>query len=259
MSMQGSNNPSNVSPSWTWGSSATILVPATGEAGQTVKASQQLAQVSLPEPAVCSIYCQATLEVTDPLDSVRTFTLNLYEGVGRVTVPRQITFQFQPAINAPLEFTLPFVPLHALNVDAEVAVDHVSDDPENRIAVQIFMVLSPLTRIPQQIQKLQFGMALPGEADDLDDELRGELEAEGPSVVQAMREGRQQVDGSSPEELDPYAQPEPEPEQVERSSPAWLDPLIDRMTRTLGRSPTVPELARAVKRVRSRMARRAAR
>lgn len=257
MSMQGSNSPSNVSPSWTWGSSATIIIPGNAEIGQTIKNSAQLAQVSLPEPAVCSIYCQASLDVTDTLDTVRTFTLNLYEGVGRVTVIRQVTFQFQPAINAPLEFTLPFVPLHALQVDVELAVDHVSEEPTNRIAVEVFMVLSPLTRIPQKIQKLQFGMAMPGEADDLDDELSGELEAEGPSVNEAVREGRQEVDGSSPEEVDPYPDPEPEP-QVERS-PAWLLTLVDQMTNKLGRQPTRPELARAVQRVKQRLARRAGR
>lgn len=260
--MQGSNNPSAVSPSWTWGSSATIIIPGNAEIGQTIKNSAQLAQVSLPEPAVCSIYCQASLDVTDTLDSVRTFTLNLYEGVGRVTVIRQVTFQFQPAINAPLEFTLPFVPLHALQVDVELAVDHVSEEPTNRIAVEVFMVLSPLTRIPQKIQKLQFGMAMPGEADDLDDELSGELEAEGPSVVEAMREGRQQVDGSSPEaERDEDAagdEFDDDATQVERH-PAWLMTLIDQMTRRLGRQPTRPELAKAVQRVRQRVARRSVR
>jgi hypothetical protein len=257
MSMQGSNSPSNVSPSWTWGSSATIVIPGNAEIGQTIRNSAQLAQVSLPEPAVCSIYCQASLDVTDILDSVRTFTLNLYEGVGRVTVIRQVTFQFQPAVNAPLEFTLPFVPLHALQVDCELAVDHVSEEPTNRIAVEVFMVLSPLTRIPQKIQKLQFGMAMPGEADDLDDELRGELEAEGPSVAQMMGEDRQPGDASSPEEPDPHPDPDDAP-HVERH-PAWLMTLIDHMTRRLGRQPTRPELAKAVQRVRQRVARRRAR
>jgi len=256
MTMQGSNSPSNVSPSWTWGSSAAINFDLSNP-GTTVLNSAQLAQVSLPEPAVCSIYIQASFQTNFPGNVVRTFTLNLTEGVGRVAIPRQITFQFQPAINAPLEFTLPFVPVHALQVNAEATLDVLSEEPTDTASIQMYFVLSPLTRIPQQIQKLQFGMAMPGEADDLDDELSGELEAEGPSVVEAMREGRQQVDGSSPEEPDPYPQPEPETE-IERSPP-WLMPLIDRMARTLGREPTVPELSRAVRRVRARLARRAAR
>jgi len=258
MSMQGSNSPSNVSPSWTWGSSATIVIPGNAEIGQTIKNSAQLAQVSLPEPAVCSIYCQASLDVTDTLDTVRTFTLNLYEGVGRVTVIRQVTFQFQPALNAPLEFTLPFVPVHALQVNAEATLDVLSEEPTDTASLEMYFVLSPLTRIPQKIQKLQFGMAMPGEADDLDDELSGELEAEGPSVVEAMREGRQMVDGSSPEaERDEDAAAD-ELSDVQRA-PAWLMTLIDQMTQRLGRQPTRPELAKAVQRVRLRLARRAGR
>lgn len=253
MNMQGSNS-SNVSPSWTWGSSATINFDLS-QPGTTVLNSAQLAQVSLPEPAVCSIYIQAGFLTNFPGNVVRTFTLNLTEGVGRVAVPRQITFQFQPALNAPLEFTLPFVPVHALQVNAEATLDVLSEDPGDTASLEMYFVLSPLTRIPQKIQKLQFGMAMPGEADDLDDELSGELEAEGPSVVEAMREGRQAVDGSSPEELDPYAEPEP---QVE-GAPAWLLTLVDQMTRTLGRQPTRPELARAVQRVKQRIARRAGR
>jgi hypothetical protein len=256
--MQGSNNPSAVSPSWTWGSSATINFDLS-QPGTTVLNSAQLAQVSLPEPAVCSIYIQAGFLTNNPGNVIRTFTLNLTEGVGRVAVPRQITFQFQPALNAPLEFTLPFVPVHALQVNAEATLDVLSEEPTDTAALEMYFVLSPLTRIPQQIQKLQFGMAMPGEADDLDDELSGELEAEGPSVVEAMREGRQNVDGSSPEEVDPYPQPDPdEPEQVERA-PAWLMTLIDQMAQKLGRTPTRPELARAVQRLKVRRARRAGR
>jgi hypothetical protein len=123
------------------------------------------------------------------------------------------------------------------------------------------MVLSPLTRIPQKIQKLQFGMAMPGEADDLDDELSGELEAEGPSVNQSMREDRQPVDGSSPEaerDEDAGRDEDEDAPQVERS-PAWLLTLVDQLTRRLGRQPTRPELAKAVQRVRQRVARRGVR
>jgi hypothetical protein len=258
MNMQGSNSSSNVSPSWTWGSSATINFDLS-QPGTTVLNSAQLAQVSLPEPAVCSIYIQAGFLTNFPGNVVRTFTLNLTEGVGRVAVPRQITFQFQPALNAPLEFTLPFVPVHALQVNAEATLDVLSEEPTDTASLEMYFVLSPLTRIPQKIQKLQFGMAMPGEADDLDDELSGELEAEGPSVVEAMREGRQMVDGSSPEaERDEDAAGDELADDVQRA-PAWLMTLIDQMTRRLGRQPTRPELAKAVQRVRLRLARRAGR
>ncbi len=240
-----------VDPTWTWGSSSTLLLSnATAN-----NASAQLAQVSLPEPAVCSLYLQAKVrDIVNPeATRIGTFTVNLSQGLGRVTVPRQVSFSNQPSVNGPLEWTLPFVPLHALQVD--VTATALFDSPESSIELQLYFVLSPLTRIPQKEQKLVFGMGLPGEADDIDDDLAGELEAEGPSVIESMREGRQDVDGSSPEERDDDAEREP---QLDRG-PAWLIPLIERMTRTLGRQPSVPELSRAVRRVRQRLARRAVR
>jgi hypothetical protein len=239
-----------INPTWTWGSSAELRITNLSPAS----VSAQLAQVTLPEPAVCSLYIQAAARIVNPENiSISTFTINLSQGLGRVTVPRQVSFAGQPSLDAPLEWTMPFVPLHALQVDVSAQALFRVDDP-GEIDIQVYFVLAPLTRIPQKIQKLQFGMALPGEADDLDDELRGELEADGPTVAQIMAQDRQPVDASSPEELDPE-----QPAEVESATPAWLDPLIDRMTRTLGRQPTVAELSRAVKRVRSRMARRAAR
>jgi hypothetical protein len=239
-----------INPTWTWGSSANIsLSPTLG-----FKNSSQLAQVTLPEPAVCSLYIQASARITNPATtSIGTFTINLLQGLGRVTVPRQVSFAGQPSDLAPLEWTMPFIPLHALQVDVEATGDFRSETG-GEIDIQIYLVIAPITRIPQKIQKLQFGMALPGEADDLDDELSGELEAEGPSVVEAMQEGRQAVDGSSPEEIDD----DDDAPQVERH-PAWLMALIDQMTRRLGRQPTRPELAKAVQRVRQRLARRAGR
>jgi len=252
--MQGAPEGSGISPTWTWGSSATVNVDTTSTFG-LVKTSQQLAQVSLPEPAVCSVYIQASLRVTDPLaDTIGFFTLNLNQGLGRTTIPRQISFAGQPAINAPLEFTLPFLPMHTLNVDAVVTAFKNSVDPTNIIAVDVFMVVSPITRIPQQIQKLQFGMAVPGEADDLDDELRQDLEAEGPTAAQAVAQGRRRVDGSN----DHVRRPEPEPEdepQVERVHPVLLK-LIDQLTARHGRPPSKPELRAAVKRFKARQARR---
>lgn len=240
-----------INPTWTWGSSATLRMSNTSPAS----VSAQLAQVSLPEPAVCSLYIQASARFVNPQNiSLSTFTLNLTQGLGRVSVPRQVSFAGQPALDAPLEWTMPFVPLHALNVDVAAQALFRPEDP-GEIEVTIYFVLAPLTRIPQKIQKLQFGMAMPGEADDLDDELRGELEAEGPSVVEMMQQDRQPVDGSSPET---EAEPEADDPQVERS-PSWLLTLIDRMTTTRGRPPTRAELASAVKRVQERRLRRTGR
>lgn len=239
-----------ISPSWTWGSSATLIVndPNAGSGRPIVSA--QLAQVSLPEPAVCSVYFQASMTTADPRDVVRSFTLNLSEGIGRVTVPRQLSFPNQPAAPSPLEFTIPFMPVHALNVDCQAAVDVISGAPDIRI--EVYMVLSPLTRIPQKEQKLAFGMAMPGEADDLDDDLREELEAEGPTAAQTVAGAYEsQVDGSDGLEPDDDGDDDDDGEQVPRV-PAWVMGLIQQLEARLGRRPTRLELAAAVKRLRAR-------
>lgn len=243
--MQGAPVGAGVSPTWTWGSSSTLSL-GTDTANSS---SAQLAQVSLPEPAVCSLYLQAAVtNNSDPANArIGSFTVNLMQGVGRVTVPRQLTFSGQPSNNGPLEFTLPFVALHALQVD--VSATGLFTGPAS-IDLQIYFVLSPITRIPQKIQKLQFGMATPGEADDLDDELREDLEAEGPTAAQAVAEGRRRVDASNDHEREPDDEEEGE-EQVQRV-PAWLMNVVDQLTRRYGRQPTKPELRAAVKRLQAR-------
>lgn len=236
-----------INPTWTWGSSNTlILSPTLGS-----KVSAQLAQVQLPEPAVCSLYFQASARITLPATtSVGVFTLNLSQGLGRVTIPRQVSFAGQPSDVAPLEWTMPFIPMHALQVDVEATGDFRADG--GQIDIQIYLVIAPITRIPQQIQKLQFGMALPGEADALDDELREDLEQESPTVAEIMgKEANERVHGVEGEADDDEADDEPQ------RAPAWMLDLVDALSRRLGRAPTKTELGKAVARVRERQARRA--
>lgn len=247
-----------VSPSWTWGSSARLVIDTSGTPGTIVQASAQLAQVSLPEPAICSFYLQARLLVQDPLDTVESFTVNLLEGVGRVTVPRQVSFIGQPSSTSPLEYTLPFVPVHALNVNVEAVINHRSELPSPLCEIEVYFVLSPLTRIPQKAQVLAFGMAMPGEADDLDDGLREELEAEGPTVQQIMSEGQTSGDASDGDAV----QGDHEGDDDEGDDEPELSP-IDRlrlaMAERLGRPPTRLEVKATVRRIKARQARRRAR
>ena len=242
-----------VNPTWTWGSSASITLSR--QLG--VSSSQQLAQIQLPEPAVCSLYFQVTMvRNTDPSNiSVQTFVLNLAQGLGRVTIPRQIAFDSQPSDLAPLEFTVPFVPMHALQVDCTAFMQTLDPNTNGEIGLQIYLVVSPITRIPQKIQKLQFGMAMPGEADALDDELRENLEGESPTVAQIMgQEAHERVHGVDGEtELETAEQEQPE------AAPAWMMDLVDALSKRLGRAPTRDELGRAVRRVQERNARRARR
>lgn len=240
--------PRAVDPTWTWGSSAQLRLSRTfSGAAEVANTSAQLAQISLPEPAVCSLYLQASASFTSPqFTSVATFTINLNQGLGRVTVPRTIDFAGQPAEGAPLEFTLPFLPFHALNVDVSATANFDPDIPNTEIEINIFLIVAPITRIPQKIQQLQFGMALPGEADALDDELRENLEEDTPTVQAIMgREANVRVHG----------EPEEDDDEVEQV-PAWMLDIVDRLTQRLKRTPTRRELRAAVARYRARAARR---
>jgi len=231
-----------IDPTWTWGSSAAFTLTFGGD----FSTSQQLAQVTLPEPAVCSIYFQASASINDPaLASVGTFSLNLTQGLGRVSVPRSIDFAGQPSFDSDLEFTIPFIPLHALQAEVQCIGDL---SPGGSITIQVYLVLSPLTRIPQQQQKLKFGMALPGEADALDDELLENLEGDAPTVADIMgQEAQHRVQG---DDGDDDGDDEPQ------AAPAWMMDLVDALTKRLGRAPNRQELRAAVERMRARQARR---
>lgn len=254
------SDPTPISPSWTWGSSA-IMEVTTPQVIFQEAVSAQLAQISLPEPAVCTIYFQAAMSTRNPADRVRAFTIELTEGVGRVAVPRSLTFQFQPAVDAPLEFTIPFIPLHALQVRVSATVDAFTEDPAPLVRIETYMILSPLTRIPQREQKMTFGMATPGEADDLDDELREELQAEGPTAKEAVMQGRRPydgVDGGEPVEGDDEEDDDEEDGPQVQRVPAWLLQVVDQLTSRYGRKPSKTELRQAVQRLKARRARRLA-
>lgn len=236
--------PNVVEPTWTWGSSTTLSLSR--QLG--LHSSAQLAQVTLPEPAVCSLYFSASVRISDPAHTtINVLTLNLIQGVGRVAVPRQISFAGQPSDLSPIEWTMPFVPLHSLQVDVEASADLVFQAEGGEIDIQMYFVISPITRIPQKIQKLQFGMALPGEADAADDELRENLEDESPSVAEIMGdEAHHRVHG----EDEDHGDDEPQ------AAPAWMLDLVDALSQRLGRAPKRSELRAAVERMKERQARR---
>lgn len=229
--------------SWTWGSSIRVL-----SRDNNMSPSLQLAAVTLPEPAVCTLYFQVaiTQASTDPLATIRTYTVNLLQGIGRVTVPRQIVFDAQPAVGAPIEYTLPFMTIHALQVNVQQLAQNIVASP---IETECYLILAPLTRVAEAPEgaPIDFGMALPGEADSLDHELVAELQEEGPTVAQVMAA-----------EADVADQPD---ELVEVMSPeqAIVQDIVAHLRDRLGRAPTRPELKAAVQRVQDRMVRRGTR
>jgi hypothetical protein len=231
-----------IAPSWTWGSSARVT-----SVDNTMTPSVQLAAVNLPEPAVCSLYFQVQIVVpsTDVLAAVGAFSLFMLQGVGRVTVPRTITFDSQPAIDSPLEFTLPFVPLHALQVNVQQICHDIATSP---LTTEVYLVMSPITRIAAEKGKdpMVFGMSLPGEADSMDHELVAELEAEAPSVAAIMAadaEGR--------------VLEEPEEPEVVTVEDQQIEAIANHLATRLGREPTDQEILTAYERLQRRRRRRA--
>jgi hypothetical protein len=222
--------------SWMWGSSTSLVLRSSGPTDPPI-ASGQLANVTLPEPAVCSIYFQATIvRRTDPANVVQVFTLNLLEGIGRVTVPRQVSYIAQPAFGSPLEVTLPFVPIHALQVNIEARGSAIG--PADELEIVTYFILSPITRIAQKQSELKFGMAVPGEADSLDDEMREELEAEAPTVQQILSAGD-----------------DDQVEIVQTPRQRLIERVIGSLTQRLGRRPTKQQVRAALARVDARAAR----
>lgn len=241
----------NIAPSFTWGSSANLISVKDG-----VSVSAQLAAVNLPEPTVCTLYFQTRIvrDTTPAGATIQVFTLNLFQGIGRVTVPRQISFAAQPAKSQPIEFTIPFVPVHALQVNISQVAGNIPGIGSWELETETYLVLAPLTRIAEpkaeaKAAEMKFGMAMPGEADSLDDDMRDELEAEAPTVAEIMaRETTGEIE-PEPEDLD---EPLP-PLSPERSI---VDQIINELKIRLGRAPTRAEAEAAVNRVQSRMARR---
>lgn len=223
--------------SWMWGSSTSLVLRSSGPTDPPI-ASGQLANVTLPEPAVCTIYFQASVvRRSDPANVVQAFTLNLLEGVGRVTVPRQISYVAQPAFGSPLEVTLPWVPLHALQVNLEARGGPMGSSDELEIVT--YFILSPMTRMAQAEMPLKFGMTVPGEADALDHEMHAELEAEAPTVAEILR-GEQQ----------------PQIEVVRTPRQALIETIIARLTQRLGRRPSKAQVRAALANIDARNARR---
>jgi hypothetical protein len=225
--------------SWMWGSSQTLTIVSAGPT-TPAGASGQLANVQLPEPAVCSLYFQATIiRRTLPTNLVQAYTLNLVTGLGRVVVPRQIAYIAQPAFGSPLEVTIPFLPLHSLQVNVEALGSGIGAG--NELVIETYFTMAPITRINEKTSPLLFGMAQPGEADSLDHEMLEELEAESPTVQQILTGERS---------------PEPDVEIVSTPRQRLIERVIVSLEQRLGRRPTKQQVRAALARIDQRNASR---
>jgi hypothetical protein len=207
--------------------------------------SQQLADVRLPEPAVCSIAFQS--RITSGSGLVSVLNLELILGLGRTVMTEVVTFGAQPSAGAPLNFLRPSQPLSSLQV--RVFGFGSSDNPDDLILTNTIQV-GPFTRINYKSDPLTFGMAQPGEADGLDDALRDDLEGESPTVQQIMQ-------GEAGENAFPEDQEEPA--RIVRPS-AHRDTLIRtviaRLEQRYRRRPSKQEVRVALNLIDARMQRR---
>lgn len=234
MSQQSEAEVKGQPPSWMWGASGELLLNGANQSRSTV----QLAQVTLPRPAVCTVYLQAEIfENTAPAGYVQQLTIKLFTGLGRITIPRSWTFNMQPAPLSPLEFTIPFMPAHA--VQAEVTALGVNVLPANYLRLMCQLQLSPITQIPQDGQPLKFGMALPGEADGMDESMYEDLEETAPGAAELMRR-EQEAFGDEDGEDDELDDEEPAPRRV--VVPRQYQRMIDQLSRRLGRVATMRDL-----------------
>jgi hypothetical protein len=167
--------------SFLWGQSARMRL----EFGTAV--SQQVLQVSLPSPAVCAIYLRVEQETPPGFGNIHLFTAQFTIGLGRTNIRRTLVWPNAPAPGAPIEFVIPMQPVGALQLDCTLEGVAL---PE--IFVNVGAELAPITHIsPSAKPPLKFGMALPGEAEGVDDDAFDELEEYDPDLVEQLRQMRE--------------------------------------------------------------------
>jgi len=226
-----------------WGSNTILSFPVSGSVVQLPPV--QLIDAPMPEPCTATILFQA--EVTAPpslLYAISYLTLNLTIGLGRVSVNRQYTWNGTPRIGVPIIFTLPFVPVVQLLATVQGGGQSFGGEPAT---VLCSAQVSPIGRFPLS-NSLTFGMAKPGEADGLDDELLDDLEAHSPDEADVMRAA--QDEGHDPSDMLEHEHEQQHPDRRARQPqhiphemlPPRVSRIVKSLTRRLGHPPRLREL-----------------
>lgn len=237
-----------------WGNSTRLAYDTSGV--NTFKPFQ-VGDVRLPEACVCTIYFQC--EVISPASVagvVHSLNLELIIGLGLTVSRRTISWAGMPGIGTPLQFTLPYQP--SASVMATVSANAGSLTSNETFELLATLQVSPLARMPVHKEPLKFGMALPGEADALDDELVADLEQQHPEEVDIMRARQASGMGQMPHPAEEEEEEDDEPANAFRV-PRHLQNLVARLERKLGRVPTVRDLPPHARRQVVRMVERSRR
>lgn len=165
----------NLGASWQWGQSTTLLIDPIAPVN-----AAQILNVNLPVPAVCVVYLTARILPPGTAGLMWSFAANFKVGVGRTSLQQTFIWNNQPTIAVPLQFTLPATPITALQLD-------VTASGSGPLELDIGAELAPVTWIPSSDSSLQFGMALPGEAEGLDDDAYDEIQEDYPEMAERLR------------------------------------------------------------------------
>jgi hypothetical protein len=219
-----------------WGSSG-VLEFTNASASNTSQA--QFSDIRLPEACVCAIYFDA--QVLEGSGLVNAISLVMFIGLGRTNIRQSRSYNLQPTPGNPLQIYIPWQPAASIQATVTGSGTSASSTPY-RIGLGI--QVSPIVRIPMAKDPLEFGMALPGEADAADDAMYEELEEQAPDRVAVMRE--QQLNGQDPhdevEDPDPYDDDDDGEEPRQIQIPPTLRRRVLELRAKLGRAPKVKDL-----------------
>ncbi|HEV8549237.1 MAG TPA: hypothetical protein VGQ57_09415 [Polyangiaceae bacterium] len=212
-----------------WGSTVQLQIPGnTPTSGLSI----QVADVRMPEPLVCSVYFQADFAAGQ--GTVIGLQLDSQVGLGRTTANERRIFPNQPVPTGSLIETFDHVPL--ITYLANVTVFGFADPGSTQtlpnpaggggsvpaFTLNLTIQVAPITRAKVTAEHQIWGMALPGEADELDDEMEKDLQPLEPTHDQR----------------------------------AVLQLVINQLQRRLGRRPSPGEVRAGVARMEARQERR---
>ena len=206
-----------------WGATETLqVVGITPTQGVT----QQVADVRMPEPLVCTVYLQVSFAAGSGTIDLCTLTQQI--GLGRTTVTQRKVFPNQPDPTNDLVVVFQTVPM--INLLANITVNGSASPTSSQVigtnpafTLNLTIQVAPITRAKVTAEHKVWGMALPGEADSLDDELDTDMQ----------------------------------PLLPEHDQRALVQLAVNQLQKRLGRRPAPGEVRAAVERMEARQARRA--
>jgi hypothetical protein len=218
-----------------WGSSTQVQI--VGFLSSSTGITVQVADVRMPEPLTCSVFFQAQFAAGQ--GSIDGLQLEQQIGLGRTTITKRWRTNSQPTPNDDLVQTFEFVPMitYLANVTIVGTASPTSTqflpDPAGgggsvpAFTLNLSIEVAPITRAKVTSTHERWGMALPGEADAMDDALRI-----------------------------PAPQPPPAPPAPTHDQRALLQMVVNQLTKRLGRRPSPAEVRAALARMEVRRARR---